>query len=58
MSRIVSLSALVGMLALALTTGMAQAEPREFQRCKIVKKCEWHHGHRICKKFEVCKPRH
>lgn len=52
MKNFVILSALAGVLGLALPTAPAMADHR---RCTTEKRCTWHHGHKVCKVVRICR---
>ena len=56
MKNLVILSALAGVMGLALPVTQASAEP--WRRCTTEKRCTWHHGKKICKVVRVCRSHH
>lgn len=56
MKNFVMLSALAGVLGLALPSVSAEAAPRRV--CKIEKRVTWVHGHKRVKVVRVCRTVH
>ena len=65
MKKIVSLSMLAAMFALAIPVGMASAEEREGregmrhrehgrERCTMIRKCHRDDGRRVCERVRIC----
>lgn len=52
MKNLVILSALAGLIGVALPAASASAE--EHRRCRIERTCHWEHHHKVCKVVRVC----
>lgn len=58
MKTLLSLSMVASVLAMGLSAAPSEASADSWRRCRVIKVCNWHDGHRHCHWNRICRHHH